>query len=542
MAPELRILIRRQNRPLDMNANNNFRYGEDRLSIGLALDIAGGRVMGVLDRAARERITRSRQHVDAIVGSGQMVYGINTGFGPLCTTVIPAGDIRKLQVNLLQSHSVGVGDPVPVEMSRLMLILKSHALAMGYSGIAPETAERILWHIDSDIIPVVPSQGSVGASGDLAPLAHLFLPLIGLGKVMDGGVVLDGATVLQRYGLKPLELGAKEGLALINGTQFIGAYAVKVAERLQSCLDHADIVAAMNLEAMLGSAQPFIPELHELRPYAGCRYVADRIHCMLDGSEILRSHEHCSRVQDQYSLRCIPQVHGASRNAWLHLKEMLHVELNSVTDNPIIFDAHKAVSGGHFHGQPLALPLDYATLAAAELGNISDRRIYFSLEGRIEGLPKLLMADTGLNSGFMIPQYTSAALVSENKSLCFPASADSIPTSLGQEDHVSMGPISARKALMVVENLEKILAIELVCAAQGFDFRKPLKSTPMLNACHDYVRSRIDPVQKDRVFADDIQTAIDIIRRKELVGIVNETADTLHIDIRNERHETFGIY
>jgi histidine ammonia-lyase len=525
-----------------MRGKAQFRYGEDRLSIGLALDLAAGRIDGLLGEGALRQIARSKAAVDAMVEQGIMVYGINTGFGPLCTTLIPPSDIRKLQINLLQSHSVGVGEPIPAGIARLMLILKLQALAMGYSGIAPATAERILWHIRENVIPIVPSQGSVGASGDLAPLSHLFLPLIGLGKVTVSGRRYDTGTILQRHGLAPLELGPKEGLALINGTQFISAFAIEVAARLQNCLDHADIVAAMNLEAMLGSAQPFLPELHDLRPYAGCRYVAQRMRLMLAGSEILKSHEHCARVQDQYSLRCIPQVHGASRNAWLHLKEMLSVELNSVTDNPIIFNEHKAVSGGHFHGQPLALPLDYAAMAAAELGNIADRRIYFSLEGRIEGLPKLLMEDTGLNSGFMIPQYTSAALVSENKALCFPASVDSIPTSLGQEDHVSMGPVSARKALMVVENLEKILAIELVCAAQGFDFRKPLKSTPLLNACHDHVRQKIDPVQKDRVFADDINTAIGIIRQKQLVKVVNETAAAGHIDLQNERHELFGIY
>jgi histidine ammonia-lyase len=263
---------------------------------------------------------------------------------------------------------------------------------------------------------------------------------------------------------------------------------------------------------------------------------------MLQGSEILKSHDHCQRVQDQYSLRCIPQVHGASRNAWLHLKRTLEIELNSVTDNPIIFNENHTISGGHFHGQALALPLDYAGLAAAELGNISDRRIYYSLEGKIAGLPKLLMRDTGLNSGFMIPQYTSAALVSENKSLCFPASADSIPTSLGQEDHVSMGPISARKTLSIIKNLEKILAIELICAAQGFDFRRPLKSTLILNACHDYVRKKIPSVDKDRVFAEDINTALDMIKNKELFGVISSIVAREKINFANDTHEVFGIY
>lgn len=522
--------------------NGTFYYGEDRLTPGISVDICRGTTKAILGQKANQKINKSKEAVDAIVRNKKIVYGVNTGFGPLCTTIISGADTAILQDNILQSHSVGVGEPISDSLAKLMMILKVHALSYGFSGIAPATVDRILWHINQNIIPVVPSQGSVGASGDLAPLAHLFLPLIGLGQVRIDGQILAMQEILNKHGLKPLKLGPKEGLALINGTQFMAAHAVKVVDVLQNCLDHADIIAAMNLEAMLGSAQPFLPELHELRPYPGNKYVAHRMHTMLEGSEILQSHEHCKRVQDQYSLRCIPQVHGASRNAWLHLKEVVEIELNSVTDNPVIFNENHTVSGGNFHGQPIALPLDYATLAASELGNISDRRIYFSLEGKIEGLPKLLMEDTGLNSGFMIPQYTSAALASENKSLCFPASADSIPTSLGQEDHVSMGSISARKALRVVRNLEKILAIELVCAAQGFDFRRPLKSTRILNACHDHVRSKISMVSKDRVFAEDIQQALDIIRNRELVRVVNEIAEKEHLPIKNERDETFGIY
>ncbi len=521
---------------------DQFRYGEDRLSVGKALRICEGKLEGTIGKQARASVKRCQQVVEKIVSDQKIVYGINTGFGPLCTSIISKEETELLQNNNLQSHSVGLGDPVPRQITKLMLIIKVQSLAYGYSGIREETLDRILWHIDHDIIPVVPSQGSVGASGDLAPLAHLFLPLIGLGMIWENDEQIPTSGVLEKYKLEPLRLGPKEGLALINGTQFISAYAIKVVEEMQNCLDHADIIAAMNLEAMLGSAQPFRPELHKLRPYAGCQYVADRMHVMLQGSEILKSHEHCERVQDQYSLRCIPQVHGASRNAWLHLKQLLETELNSVTDNPIIFDENNTISGGHFHGQPLAIPLDYVGTAAAELGNISDRRIYFSLEGKIEGLPKLLMADTGLNSGFMIPQYTSAALVSENKTLCFPASADSIPTSLGQEDHVSMGSISARKTLIIIQNLEKILAIELICAAQGFDFRRPLKSTRILNACHEFVRKKIPVVDKDRVFADDINIALDLIKKRELVQIVNEVIGNEKIDLKNETHEVFGIY
>jgi histidine ammonia-lyase len=504
-----------------------FRYGIDRLTPGVALDISRGRIRAEITDETASRIQKNRADVDQIVADKKIVYGINTGFGPLCTTLISDEDTLRLQHNLLLSHAVGVGEDIPAEISRLMMILKVHSLAMGYSGISPATIKRICWHIENDVIPCVPSQGSVGASGDLAPLAHLFLP---------------GKEFLSTAGLLPLELGSKEGLALINGTQFIAAHAVQLIERLQNCLDHADIIAAMNLEAMLGSVKAFDRDLHALRPYEGSQYVAARMRTLIGKSEIVESHRNCSRVQDPYSLRCIPQVHGASRNAFLHLKQLLITELNSVTDNPIVFSSDKSISGGNFHGQLLALPLDYAALATAELGNIADRRIYLSLMDTIEGLPKLLMKETGLNSGFMIPQYTTAALVSENKSLCFPASADSIPTSLGQEDHVSMGSISARKALQIAGNLEKILGIELFCAAQGFDFRKPLKSGPLINASHDHVRKTIPHIDQDVFLGDYIASAIQMVQRHELTDLTSSVAIEAHMEFKNETHELFGIY
>jgi len=499
-------------------------------------------VKAVISPEASEKVRKNRLDIEQIVGEKKIVYGINTGFGPLCTTLISDEDTRRLQHNLLLSHAVGVGETIPGEISRIMLILKVHSLAMGYSGISLSTLDRICWHIEHDVIPCVPSQGSVGASGDLAPLAHLFLPLIGFGKVCKEGRVMPAGAFLASEGLSPLKMGPKEGLALINGTQFIAAHAVQFAERFQNCLDHADIIAAMNLEAMLGSMKAFDPALHALRPYEGTRYVAQRMLTLVGESEIVESHRNCSRVQDPYSIRCIPQVHGASRNAFLHLKQLLITELNSVTDNPIVFSKDKAISGGNFHGQPLALPIDYASLAAAELGNIADRRIYLSLMDTIEGLPKLLMKETGLNSGFMIPQYTTAALVSENKSLCFPASADSIPTSLGQEDHVSMGSISARKALRIVENLEKILGIELFCAAQGFDFRKPLRSGPLVNACHAHVRKAIPHIDQDVFLGDFINSAIEMIQKHELTGVTSAMAMDMKMDFKNDTHEIFGIY
>ncbi len=525
-----------------MSTIRYFNYGEDQLTTGVALSIASGEVSGRISQSAARLIEQSRQRVDEIVADHQSVYGINTGFGPLCTTIISEKDTKTLQYNILKSHSVGVGDPISPEIAKLMMILKVHALSMGYSGIAMSTLERIMWHIDQNIIPVVPSQGSVGASGDLAPLSHLFLPLIGLGEVFFEGQRTPTGKVLQQFGLSTVDLGAKEGLALINGTQFIAAHAVKVVERFQNCLDNADIIAAMNLEAMLGSARTFTEELHLLRPYRGTIYVAERMRTLLADSGMVLSHKNCTRVQDPYSLRCIPQVHGASRNAFLHLKELLHIELNSVTDNPILLRDGTTVSGGNFHGQPLAMPLDYTAVAAAELGNIADRRIYLSLKDTIPGLPKLLMRETGLNSGFMIPQYTTAALVSENKSFCFPASADSIPTSLGQEDHVSMGSISARKCLMIIDNLEKIQGIELFCAAQGFDFRKPLKSGVILEACHDLVREQIPFAESDHVMSEEMNKAIGMVRFKSLVKISGDVASGYGLNFKNEKDEFFGIY
>jgi len=501
---------------------NSFYYGTEELTIEKTIALAEGLLKGSLS-AATERIRKSQQYVDDIVGRGDTVYGVNTGFGILANTRISEADTRILQHKILQSHSVGVGAPVPPEIVRIMLITKVHALAQGYSGVQLETLERICWHINEDVIPVVPEKGSVGASGDLAPLSHLFLPLIGLGEVIYQGVQYKSRDVLQKFGLQPVVLGPKEGLALINGTQFILSYAVQAVKRFFNCLEAADIIGAMSLEALTGTKAPFDERLHQLRPYAGSRLVAQRLRLLLHDSAIMQSHVDCGRVQDPYSLRCMPQVHGASRNAWLHLRELTEVELNSVTDNPIILGSRDTISGGNFHGQPLALPLDYACFAAAEIGNISDRRCYLLLEGKW-GLPMLLMSNVGLNSGFMIPQYTTAALVTENKTLCFPASADSIPTSLGQEDHVSMGSISGRKLNQVLDNLEYILAIELMSACQAIEFRRPLKSSNILESVHDHVRNFVGFASEDRIFAEDINQLRGIIRDDSFVEHCNQFA------------------
>jgi histidine ammonia-lyase len=517
--------------------NKKFQYGNETLTILKVIQLAEGKMQGTLPEETLVKIRRSQQHVSDIVSDNKTVYGINTGFGVLANTHISAEDTKTLQHKILQSHSVGVGKPISPFLSKIMMITKVHSLAQGYSGVQVETLERICWFIDQDICPVVPEKGSVGASGDLAPLAHLFLPLIGLGEVWVKGKILASADILAERGLKPLQLGPKEGLALINGTQFILAYAVANLQRMHFCLESADLIGAMSLEALTGTKSPFDERLHALRPYKGNQLVAQRLRKLLSGSDIMQSHVDCGRVQDPYSLRCMPQVHGASRNAWLHLKELTNIELNSVTDNPLIFSADDTISGGNFHGQPLAIPLDYATIAASEAGNISDRRCYLLLEGKW-GLPLLLMNDVGLNSGFMIPQYTTAALVTENKTLCFPASADSIPTSLGQEDHVSMGSISGRKLEMVLENLEYILAIELLTACQAIEFRRPLKSSSILEHAHEFVRQQVKFANEDRIFADDIRKIKAMI---ESFSFIRE-ADAFAISQGTDLNKNYGEF
>ena len=519
--------------------SNTFYYGTGHLTSGICLALASGKITGMIDQEAAGRIRASWEEVQKIVHSQKPVYGINTGFGPLCDTHISEEDTSQLQVNILKSHSVGVGKPIPQEIAKIMMITKVHALAQGYSGIAPQTLARIIWHINHDIIPVVPEKGSVGASGDLAPLSHLFLPLIGLGEVCHKGIKVPAAKILEQYNLKPIVLGPKEGLALINGTQFILAFAVKAIQRLSRALDVADLIGAISLEGLAGSKRPFDERLHQLRPFKGNQLVAQRLSALLEGSAIGESHLDCDRVQDPYSIRCMPQVHGASRNAWLHLKELTEIELNSVTDNPIIFSAEDSISGGNFHGQPLAMALDYVTVAAAELGNISDRRCYLMNEGKY-GLPKLLTANAGLNSGLMIPQYTTAALVTENKTLCFPASADSVPTSMGQEDHVSMGSISGRKLHQVIDNLEYIQAIELLYAVQALEFRRPLHSAPVIEACYELVRDFVPVITEDRIFADDINQLHQLITGGILLDTAEDCAAQHHINLH--KYEPFSIY
>ena len=468
-------------------------------------------------------VTRSRAVVEEALKQNAAIYGVNTGFGALASQRIGDDQLGRLQRNLLLSHACGTGEPVPVEISRLMLKLKIHSLGLGQSGISLPVFKQLLRFAEHDIIPWIPSRGSVGASGDLAPLAHMSLPLIGQGQCWkpDGSGPEPAAAALQRHGLEPVEPAAKDGLALINGTQLMLAYGAFVLNRALHLVEAADILGAMSLEALQGSARPFDARVHAVRPHPGQIQVAENIRRLLADSEILQSHRDCGKVQDPYCLRCIPQVHGASRDALGHCQDVFERELNSVTDNPLVFDDGDIVSGGNFHGQPLALALDYAAIALAELASISERRTYLLLEGH-DGLPKLLMKDTGINSGFMIPQYTSAALVSENKVLCHPASVDSIPTSLGQEDHVSMGSISALKLLPVLHNVEHVLAVEMLTASQALDFRAPLKPGRGVRIAHQQVRAKVSHADEDYEVGADIDVCTRLLRCGTWVETVTE--------------------
>lgn len=480
-------------------------------------------------KANHHLASESRQKVETALQSGEAYYGINTGFGYLKNKRISNEAVGQLQHNLLLSHAVGVGEWIPKPISRLMLLLKIHALGQGYSGVSEHTFERLIDFALRDLVPAVPRQGSVGASGDLAPLSHMALPLIGYGYFWDedGLAVESVETVLAREGLLPIALAAKDGLALINGTQMMTAYGAFVLEQALHLSRMADILAAMSLEALQGSDKPFDARVHLLRPHQGQMDVAANIRSILGDSEILESHRNCGKVQDPYSLRCVPQVHGASRDSFRHAIGVIETEMNAVTDNPLVFENGDIISGGNFHGQPLALVLDFAALALAELGSISERRTYLLLEGH-DGLPKLLMHETGINSGFMIPQYTAAALVSENKVLCHPASVDSIPTSLGQEDHVSMGSVSAHKLLRVMENLEHILAIELFTAAQALDFRQPLMPGRGVLAAHQAVRTQIPHGERDYYFKDDISRCAELVKGQMLVHEVEKAIGKLN--------------
>ena len=493
-----------------------FKYGIDKLTVSKVIAIAEGNMHAELTSKAIKAVQDCRKKVKKLANGAKPVYGINTGFGPLCDVQITPAQTSTLQKNLLITHAVGVGENIDKQLSKIMMICKVHALCQGYSGVRLSLIERIIYFIEHNLLPAVPEQGSVGASGDLAPLSHLFLPIIGEGDFWLNNETIPAKKVLQDHDLKPLELEAKEGLGLINGTQFILAHTITGLLKMEYLLDLADVSGAMSIEGYKGSSSPFRAELHEIRPFKGNIEVAERMRSLFKDSQNIAVHENFERVQDPYSMRCIPQVHGASRNAFYHLLELAEIEMNSVTDNPIILSETEAISGGNFHGQPLAMALDYCSIAVSELGNIADRRCYLLLEGKY-GLPRLLTKSGGLNSGFMIPQYTTAALVTENKSLCFPPSADSIPTSLGQEDHVSMGSISGRQFNQILGNLEKIIAIELMYAAQALEFRRPTTFSKIIEKNHKIIRAKVNKLEEDRLLKDDINQMILLVENKEII-------------------------
>ena len=493
-----------------------FKYGIDKLTLSKIIAITQGKIRAELTTQTIQIINKCRSKVEKMANGSKAVYGVNTGFGPLCDIQITSDETSTLQKNLLITHAVGVGKNIDKQLSKIMMICKVHALCQGFSGVRLALIERIIYFIDHDLLPTVPKQGSVGASGDLAPLSHLFLPIIGEGEFWINEDIISAKEVLANHQLEIIKLEAKEGLGLINGTQFILAHTITGLIKMEYLLDLADISGAMSIEGYKGSSSPFREELHTIRPFKGSIKVAERMRNLFKDSQNITSHENCERVQDPYSMRCIPQVHGASRNAYYHLLELAEIEMNSVTDNPIVLSDSEAISGGNFHGQPLAMALDYCSIAASELGNIADRRCCLLLEGKY-GLPRLLTKDGGLNSGFMMPQYTTAALVTENKSLCFPPSADSIPTGLGQEDHVSMGSISGRQFNQILGNLEKIIAIELMYAAQALDFRRPNTFSKIIEENHNIIREKVEKLEDDRLLKEDIKKIIQMVEAKKFI-------------------------
>lgn len=484
-----------------------FRLGEDRLTPEKLVALAKAPNPSItVTPKARERLLGFRKTVETILTGQDKVYGINTGFGFLADVAIEKDKLSQLQVNLIRSHACGVGEPMADEVVRALLVLRAHTFLIGHSGVRGETLDLILTFLKHDILPVVPCKGSVGASGDLAPLAHLAMGLMGEGDVRHQGETAPAQTILKALGIKPLVPAAKEGLALINGTQFMATVAAFAVTEARTLTKAADVAAALSLDAIRGTLRAFDARVHEVRPQVGQRTVAANVRGLYAGDDaVMNSHDNCGKVQDPYSFRCVPQVHGASRDALAYVAQVVEIDLNSVTDNPLVFADGDIVSGGNFHGQPLAIAMDFLAIAIAELGSIAERRIEKITNPALSGLPPFATKDSGLNSGFMIPHVVAAALVSENKVLCHPASVDSIPTSADKEDHVSMGPIAARKAREIIKNVSRILSIEFLAAAQGLDLLAPLRPGRTLAAVQDAVRGIAPRMDVDRSLHKEIE-------------------------------------
>jgi histidine ammonia-lyase len=475
--------------------------------------VARGGARVILGESARTRLERSHAVIERILATDQQVYGVNTGFGLLKDIRVPRDRLDVLQLNLIRSHCAGVGEPLPKEATRALMLLRAHVLARGHSGVRPLVVETLLAHLNADLLPLVPEQGSIGASGDLAPLSHLALALLGEGEVVLRGERMKAPPALAATGIAPLRLGPKEGLALINGTQLIAAVGVLALLEAEELAAVADVAGALTLEALKGSHVAFDARLHALRPHRGQVDSAANLRALLDDSEIARSHEGCGRVQDAYSLRCMPQVHGGAREGFRFARSILQVEVDAVTDNPIVLpDEGEVLSGGNFHGEIPAQALDLLAIASASLASISERRVDRLMNPALSGLPPFLTRDAGVQSGLMMAQVTAASLVSENKILCHPASVDSIPTEANQEDHVSMGPIAARKARAVVRHARTVLAIEVLSACQALDFLAPLRPGRGARAAYEAVRRAVPFMETDRVLADDIRDVEGLIR------------------------------
>ncbi len=468
-----------------------------------------------LDKDSIRRIVACREYLDRKVAEADKpIYGVTTGFGSLCDVNISADQMAQLQINLMMSHACGIGDRVPNEVVKIMLLLKVQSLSYGHSGCKLDTVQRLIDFFNNDIYPIVYQQGSVGASGDLVPLAHLCLPLVGLGEVEYQGQRMTGADILEKMGWQPIRLGPKEGLALLNGTQNMSAFAVWSLIKAKRLAKWADTIAALSLEAFDGCQDPFNIAVHLVRPHKGQIATAEHLNQLLRGSEMIRQHK--VNVQDPYSFRCIPQVHGAVKDTLSYVKSVVDIEINAATDNPTVCpEEDLIISAGNFHGEPIALPMDFLGLALSELGSISERRTYKLVSGK-RGLPSFLVANPGLDSGFMIVQYTAASIVSQSKTLCMPSSADSIPTSQGQEDHVSMGANAGTKLLRITDNTERVLAIELFTAAQALDFRRPLKSSPMIEHLHEAYRKVVPFIDHDVVMYPWIERSVSFMRDYQL--------------------------
>lgn len=468
-----------------------------------------------LSADSKSRIEKCRHYLDQKMNDIEKpIYGVTTGFGSLCNISISIEDLGQLQQNLVMSHACGLGDEVPREIVKLMLLLKIQALSLGHSGVQLQTVERLIGFFNHNVIPVVYQQGSLGASGDLAPLAHLSLPLLGMGEVYFEGVLCDASEVNKKFNWSPIVLKSKEGLALLNGTQFMSSYATYLVMKAQKLSNYADLIGAISLEAYDGRIEPFHPLVHQIRPHRGQLKTAQNFNNLLNGSEIIVQPK--AHVQDPYSFRCIPQVHGASKDTIDYVASVVETEINSVTDNPTVFpDEDLVISAGNFHGQPLALALDFLAIAVAEFGSISERRVYQLIAGK-RGLPSFLVANPGLNSGFMIPQYTAASIVSQSKTLTMPSSSDSIESSQGQEDHVSMGANAATKTYRIVENTERVLGIELLNATQAFEFRRPLKSSPFIEAFVAQYRNHVPFVENDVVLYPLINESIKFLQNTDI--------------------------